>query len=98
MEKEKTYNGYEVLEKLSGIPKTEQMKIMENIRENRRKLESCNLHDFSIEVPKPYRKICPDYKCSKCGGIVEWSEKSWYEKGFEHAIQMGGTVRNDENR
>lgn len=82
-------NGYEMLEKLTGITKEEQMKIMEDIRNNNKLLESCNLHDFSIEVPQKHT-ILSKWKCSNCGGIVDSTQKQWYEKGLNHANQKGG--------
>lgn len=81
-------NGYEVLEKVTGIPKSEQIKIMEDIQRNRQTLESCSRHDFSEEVEQPHR-INKKWKCSRCGGIVDYSEKLWYERGLAHASQGG---------
>lgn len=83
-----TNNGYEILERLTGIPKTEQMKIMEEIRHNRQLLDGCSRHDFSEEVKQPHRALSK-WKCVNCGGIVDYSEKLWYEKGIEHASQGG---------
>lgn len=84
----KTVNGYEVLEKVTGIPKAEQMKIMEDIRHNRQLLDGCSRHDFSEEVKQPHR-FNSKWKCIKCGGVVDYSEKLWYEKGIAHASQGG---------
>lgn len=84
----KTNNGYEILERLTGISKTEQMKIMEEIRHNRQLLDGCSRHDFSEEVKQPHRAMSK-WKCTCCGGIVDYSEKLWYEKGIEHASQGG---------
>lgn len=81
-------NGFEVLEKATGISMSEQKKIIEEIRHNRQLLEGCPRHDFSEEVKQPYRVISK-WKCSKCGGIVDYSEKLWYEKGIAHASQGG---------
>ena len=85
---QKTYNGYEVLEKVTGIPKAEQMKIMEEIRHNRQLLEGCPRHDFSEEVKQSHR-MTSKWRCTNCGGIVDHLEKLWYEKGIEHASQGG---------
>lgn len=81
-------NGFKVLEKATGISVSEQKKIIEEIRHNKRLLEGCPRHDFSEEVKQPHRVISK-WKCSKCGGIVDYSEKLWYEKGIAHASQGG---------
>lgn len=75
-------NVLEKLEKLIGISRQEQLNIMEQVRENKRILSTCNLHDFSIEVPQPHN--LPKYKCKNCGGIVDYNQKLWYEAGLNH--------------
>lgn len=86
-------NGYEVIEKVTGIPKPEQLKIMEEIRHNRQLLENCQLHDFSEEVKQPHR-LLSKWKCAHCGGVVDYNEKLWYERGLAHASQGG---KHEEN-
>lgn len=60
-------------------------KIVEQVKENRGRLNNCPLHSFTIPVPKPYNKnIIDKYKCENCGGVVDYKEKIFYEKGLEH--------------
>lgn len=89
MLQDKKVNGYEVLEKVTGIPKAEQVKMMEEIRHNRQLLEKCTRHDFSEEIGQKPHSFMNKWKCSNCGGIVSYSEKLWYEKGIAHASQGG---------
>ncbi len=58
-------------------------KIFEEVKENHRKLDSCSLHDFSIDITpsKPYMK---KFRCTNCSGEVDLTTKSWYEKGLQH--------------
>lgn len=83
-----TVNAFEVLEKVTGIDRKEQMKILEEIRENNKRLGSCNLHDFSIEIPQKYSKYDMKYQCKYCEGIVDSNRKLWYEKGLAHGSHM----------
>jgi hypothetical protein len=57
--------------------------IWNEIQENHKKIESCNKHDFSIDL-NPDKKFDKKYQCSKCGGHVDAIKKSWYEKGLKH--------------
>lgn len=54
------------------------------VKENHRKLETCQKHDFSIDLT-PERPIGKMYQCTQCGGSVDAIEKKWYEKGLAHA-------------
>lgn len=78
-----TVNGYEVLEKVTGISKEEQVKILEDIKENHRKLDSCGYHQFIIPI-KGRTSFDTKYKCPYCEGIVSAQEKKWYELGRLH--------------
>lgn len=81
-------NGHEFIEKLTGIPKDEQLKIMEDVRNNQKLLDNCCLHDFSIQIPQ--NSIVSKWKCTNCGGIVGDTEKRWYEKGIQHSTRKDG--------
>ncbi len=60
-------------------------KIVQRVKENKKRLESCSFHSFTIPVPKPYNEnIIDKYKCEHCGGVVDYKEKIFYEKGLEH--------------
>lgn len=63
--------------------KIDSKQIWEEVKENHKKLDSCNKHDFSIDVT-PAIKFGKKYKCSSCGGVVDGITKLWYEKGVEH--------------
>lgn len=84
MEQQKA-NLFETMEKITGISQEEQKRIFENVRNNRKKLESCSHHDFLIEIPVPHSKIQKKYQCTHCKGIVDSQEKYWYELGLLHA-------------
>jgi len=71
--------------------KAQAERIMAEVRENIRKLDSCKLHDFSIDLT-PGRPISMGmkWKCSKCGGEVDCTKKKWYELGLTHMATEGG--------
>lgn len=77
-------NLFEAMEKITGISQDEQKKIFEEIQNNRKLLKECNHHDFLIEIPVPYSKLQKKYQCVHCKGIVDLSEKQWYELGLLH--------------
>lgn len=81
-------NGYEVIQKITGINKSEQVKILEEIRKNREVLQNCSLHEFSIKISQ--ERVLSKWKCKNCGGIVDNSEKYWYEKGLNHGVKKEG--------
>lgn len=58
--------------------------IMEEVKENHRKLDSCSRHLFNEDLT-PERRLNKQWKCSNCGGYINSSEKLWYEKGLCHA-------------
>lgn len=66
--------------------KAEMKKIFEEVKENHKKLDSCNLHDFSIDN-NPEKLYGRKYQCTKCGGVVDSVTKSWYESGVAHGIK-----------
>lgn len=80
---------WDVIEKVTGISKSEQKKIFEDLQKNGETLKNCNLHDFSIEIPQRNR-LNKKWKCKNCGGIVDTSEKLWYENGLSHGSQKRG--------
>jgi hypothetical protein len=57
-------------------------KIWEYVKENHKKLKSCNLHNF--EDITPDRKIYKKYKCKNCGGELDGINVSYYHLGLKH--------------
>lgn len=53
------------------------------VKENHRKLDGCRIHDFSIDL-NPERPMGKKYQCTRCGGWVDVTGKTWYEKGLQH--------------
>jgi len=62
----------------------EAKKLFEQVQANRRKLDSCKLHKFSIDKT-PNKKYDKKDECENCGGEVDSVRKMWYETGYEHA-------------
>lgn len=58
--------------------------LWQQVRENHKKLASCKLHDFSIDLT-PGKPWGNRYQCVNCGGEVDDTRKEWYEKGLKHA-------------
>ena len=65
--------------------------IIEESKENRAKLDSCDKHDFSIPIkePKQYGSYIRRYQCSKCGGTLATSEVHWYKQGLLNGNKEG---------
>jgi hypothetical protein len=75
------------LSKVSGVRKEAIKEIWENVKANHRALEACPKHDFQ-PVPKYADKPdhpLKDYKCKRCGGVIDAIAHSWYLKGIAHA-------------
>ena len=89
MEQNKSVTAKDLLFKMVG-GEDKAREIWEEVKENNRKLNSCPLHDFSIDL-KPDRKLGKDWQCTQCGGNISSIDKSWYEKGLEHQRNKGIT-------
>lgn len=57
--------------------------ILSKAMENEKRLGSCKVHDFSIDVT-PEKVMGKRWKCSKCLGETDNISKYWYNKGLEH--------------
>jgi hypothetical protein len=67
------------------MTKEENRQIMETAKENWKRLNSCRLHDFSVEI-EPQRKFFERYQCVNCGGHVDKTAKHWYEKALSLSV------------
>jgi hypothetical protein len=55
--------------------------IWKEVKANHARLDSCSgPHDFGPHVAA----LNVNYTCNKCGGSVNASARSWYEKGLAH--------------
>lgn len=58
-------------------------------KKNRELLNSCDCHNFSIRLEgTPGVFSSHRWECSKCGGEVDESAKTWYELGLLHGQNM----------
>lgn len=77
----------DALSRVSGISRADMDGIWQEVKANHARLEACaGPHDFSV----PHRTVgtlVRDWACSKCGGHVESTHRSWYETGLKHARQ-----------
>lgn len=62
----------------------EALKILEDVRNNHKRLKECYGHDFSIDL-NPEAKFRKNFRCTICGGIVDANTKYWYEQGLKHS-------------
>ena len=60
-------------------------KILEEIKANQSKLESCKKHNF--QRLDDNSKLFSKYRCALCGGIVDVQAMHWYNKGIQHASE-----------
>lgn len=56
--------------------------IVHEVRENHKRLNACDKHDFVLHEE---RSINSKYKCTRCEGIVDRTVYFWYEQGAKHA-------------
>lgn len=80
-------NIIQEVERVFGLSEATQRQLFEQVKANRQTLDSCNCHDFSTDL-NPDKIFNKKWKCSNCGGVVDNQEKYWYEKGFEHALEV----------
>ena len=76
-------DGREALSKVSGLKPEVVNELWEKVKANRLALDSCSLHDFSIDL-KPDQSYGKKFRCYKCGGEVDHITKVWYETGVKH--------------
>jgi len=82
---EKTFDGAEILGRISGLGREETMRIWEEVKENQAKLNACvRPHDFQQDDPKSIRSR---WTCRLCDGKVSSREARWYILGLEDAGQ-----------
>lgn len=76
----------EVISDISGVGKKEVNSIFEKVKQNHRKLDNCKTpHEFEPHerIGGEESKIYRNYKCKKCGGILDSINVSWYERGLK---------------
>jgi hypothetical protein len=80
------HNFFDTMEKVSGIPKEEQMGILDEVKTNIQSLNSCvKPHDFKVVDEE---KLFSKYKCIKCGGTVDHMQAMWYQRGLKDATDL----------
>lgn len=86
------------IEKVTGLPPTVQDEIFIQVKANMAKLDSCpGPHSFSICLnrrtkepisnPTPQQLFGARWRCSKCGGDVDYHDKMWYSKGLMDGVK-----------
>ena len=74
-------NSYEVLSQVSGLPLSEMKSIWEQVKANAATLDACaGPHDFQ----RLEERLLSKYRCTRCGGTVDGTDKLWYERGLKH--------------
>ena len=71
----------QVLQKFTGLSNSAMDEIWHQVQQNRRKLDSCQRHDF--QRPET-AKFGDDYVCANCGGKARPNDVHWYKRGLEH--------------
>lgn len=57
-------------------------KLLQEIRENHARLDSCARHDFKAEGPE--NKLGVKYLCIHCQGRTDAASRAWYLRGLAH--------------
>jgi len=74
--------GIKALGKMSGLSVSAIKDIWEDVKKNHSLLDSCSYHIF-VNHPSP--NMSRKYICNNCKGIVDTTQKVWYEKGIDHS-------------
>lgn len=82
---EKTYNALEVLGEVSGVGTDEAKRIFDEVKANLALLDGCPRHVF--EPNKRQGKLVRDYKCKRCGGVLDSINVRWYNRGLVDGAQ-----------
>lgn len=56
--------------------------LWEEVKENHKKLNSCNFHEFEDITPE--KKLDKKYRCKNCGGELFQTQVSYYNLGLKH--------------
>lgn len=81
-------SAIDVISRVTGLSKETMQDIWTQVRANRKLLDECKGHDFSLPFDKRGEMVVK-WKCSKCGGTVDTSDKRWYEAGLKHGLTRG---------
>lgn len=77
---EKTYDGTEVLSRVSGLSKDAVRGIWEDVKANSARLRACARHRFDGDFQIGKRKVC-----LVCGGGMSLTDIGNYIRGYEAA-------------
>ena len=70
--------------KITGLSKPVINEVWEEVKANHARLDSCiGPHEFTPIDPD--KVVGRRYVCGLCKGEVDSIDRSWYEKGLEHA-------------
>lgn len=76
----------DVLEKVTGISKEEQRKLLLQVVENRKRLDACaGPHLFSPMPEQTTLRLAREWTCVRCGGRVSLFWVAAYRRGIIHA-------------
>lgn len=82
---EKTYDGAEILGRISGQGRETVLKIWKDVKLNHKRLNECvGPHDFQCDMPNEPTSPQARWVCSLCNGWVGGVNKKWYELGLKH--------------
>ena len=72
-------------------PEHELQAMLAEVRRNRKALEDCaRPHDF-VPTEDPRRPLWKKYRCTRCGGVVPFTEGRAYLEGFRDGAQHDHT-------
>jgi hypothetical protein len=57
-------------------------KLLQEVRENHARLDSCPRHDFKAEGPE--NQLGVKYLCLHCQGRIDAVSRHWYLRGLAH--------------
>ena len=66
------------------VTRRESAVLWEQVKENHRVLDSCDMHSFELIGPEEQSPFGRRYRCARCGGEVDSHACYWYNLGFQH--------------
>lgn len=78
---EQKQNGLQKLAGAIGVSDETMTAIALQVKENHRKLNSCNYHEFSLMAGFTETDFKRKYVCRHCAGTVDGSAYFWHEQG-----------------
>jgi predicted SprT family Zn-dependent metalloprotease len=80
-------SAHEIIEQLTGIKPADTESILQQVKANSARLNSCQAHAFEPMPGQEKKVMGKRYVCSACGGEVDAHAHYWHEIGRKSAAK-----------